>query len=717
MPAGTRVGSGAALAAATVAGAALLVAAGQPIFTDDLWWHLAMGAAYAESGPWLAQDPMLHTAVSAPAPAAWLADLALHGVERSGGFPALRVLHVGLVAGILALAAAVLRRAGASAGETAAGLAVFVALAAYRLVQLRPHLATVAFTLLLVHLLLLRREPASLGRMAAAALLVGLWAQLHSGFVLGLLLIAAAVASCAAASLLRPAASAASDRRRALRFAGAGAAGLALSLLHPLGVEHHLAYLAAGVDTPALDVVADEWAPVRPFALPVPQLPPSLATWALLWGLGLATLAGAAASLRAWRRGRPGLDPVVLGLAAAGFVALLAAVRFAWLGLFGWAVAAGALRAAGASDGRRAWLAGSVAVAAAAGFLTIGAWPMVARSVRASLADYAQPYRAAKYHATTAWILADSGVRADLYNVYWLGNFLGYWLGPDSRAFVNGSLNVPASTLADALAIEERRGRNGESVESLLDRHGVDVFVGVGMPMASSRRLWTTAHLEHSPGWLLVFRNLSSSLWLRDDLANRANLERLRAHYEREGVPFDVERGFDAARVLRERRTWSIRNGLLPRHFARLVAESRAADPGRRRAAQGSLSTIYAVLGLYDAAIEIDRALLRADPVDAGARRRLAWCLLQSDRPEEALLELRDAADAPALAALAEHARRAAGTDDAAERARLRAATPLLSREEAARLGALVVRPPLRPARVRGGEARISPPPPPARAR
>ena len=34
-----------------------------------MWWHLALGRAYAAQGPWLDADPLLYTATAAPAPA------------------------------------------------------------------------------------------------------------------------------------------------------------------------------------------------------------------------------------------------------------------------------------------------------------------------------------------------------------------------------------------------------------------------------------------------------------------------------------------------------------------------------------------------------------------------------------------------------------------------------------------------------------------------
>ena len=89
----------------------LLVAVGQPIVTDDLWWHLALGEAWLGGGPWLADDPLLYTAVSPPPPASWLSDIALFAIERSLGFSGLRVAHVAGVTGTLVLAWSLLRRA------------------------------------------------------------------------------------------------------------------------------------------------------------------------------------------------------------------------------------------------------------------------------------------------------------------------------------------------------------------------------------------------------------------------------------------------------------------------------------------------------------------------------------------------------------------------------------------------------------------------------
>ena len=49
---------------------ATLIAAGQPIFTDDAWIHLALGRAYLDQGPWLATDPLLADEVALDPPPA-----------------------------------------------------------------------------------------------------------------------------------------------------------------------------------------------------------------------------------------------------------------------------------------------------------------------------------------------------------------------------------------------------------------------------------------------------------------------------------------------------------------------------------------------------------------------------------------------------------------------------------------------------------------------
>ena len=100
--------------------AALLYLCGAPLETDDTWWHLALGRAFAKQGPWLTADPLLHSSLGPPIPAAWLSDVFLHhAASLPIGLYGLRVLHVASVAGILGAAWLALRRASGSISRAA----------------------------------------------------------------------------------------------------------------------------------------------------------------------------------------------------------------------------------------------------------------------------------------------------------------------------------------------------------------------------------------------------------------------------------------------------------------------------------------------------------------------------------------------------------------------------------------------------------------------
>ena len=118
---------------------------------------------------------------------------------------------------------------------------------------------------------------------------------------------------------------------------------------------------------------------------------------------------------------------------------------------------------------------------------------------------------------------------------------------PSHWAFV-----PPSRDAVDAnLPIRERRGaRPGERYGEMLDRLGVDLFLGIHPPqVAPTSRPWfhTTTHLEGEAGWVRVFRNLDSSVYLRGVPRNQANLDRIASYYDERGIPFDRARGFDPA--------------------------------------------------------------------------------------------------------------------------------------------------------------------------
>jgi hypothetical protein len=693
--------------------ALLLLAVGQPLYTDDAWWHLALGEAYAHEGPRLEADPLLFTAPGPPAPAAWLSDVALFGALRAAGFSGLRIAHALAAAGILVLAWSLLRRASGSRLAASLGTGAFTALAAYRLVQLRPNLVTILAALLLYRLLLADRAPPSRRRIALAAALLALWANAHGGFLLGLLLLAAGLAGLLLSAPLRPRAWAAGDRVRALSLAAALGIGLLATLLNPNGVDQHLAYFAAGADTPALARVADEWLPVDLFRLPARGLPPSPLAWGVFWALLVGTPLAVLSAARRWRRedgsdAANGVDPALVGVAVVSLAAPLLAARFLWLGIFPLLLLArGGREWIADLEARKravAWTAAAAALLLLPGFVRLGDWPMISRAIPRSPSGYAQPYAAGKYYGHAVWMLRDAGLEGNLFNEYFMGGFLGYWLAPDLRSFVNGSLNVSREAMRANLPIRERRGSEpGEDFLELLERQRIDVFLGIRFPqLRDVRRPWfyTTGHLERAPGWIPVFRNARSAVYLRTDERNRANLERVADYYARQQVPFEPSRGFEPERVIREARNWAVLHGLIPPYFEELVKMSRGLEPERRRGALDHLASLYTALGLYERALRIDRRLLRAEPDLVAPRRRQVWCLLRLNRAAEALEAAGPLAAAPPADMLS-HAIAAAASDSAAAgdvAARI-AQLPVFTPLEASRLLAGVARPESRTSR------------------
>jgi hypothetical protein len=669
----------------------LLYSTGRPIFTDDLWWHLALGRAYLAEGPWLAADPLLFAAEGPPTPAAWLFDAASYRVLSVGGFTLLRIFHVAWVVGLLAFAWWSFRRAGATRAVAGLASSTFSVLAAYRVFQLRPELATMLATLALYALLFASGRAPSYGRIALAALLCALWANVHAGFLLGPTLRAGALLALLVTLPLQSTRHRAAQAERTRRLGLALGLAIAASLLNPQGPGAYLAYFAAGDSTPDLSVVADEWSPLQLFALPRSNSPPAPIVWGIFWLLIPAVTFTAWRAWRSWRDDDESswVDPALLALAAAGLIAGLLAVRFTWLAVFALLLLA---RTSGRAERTASisWVAAAGSLLLVPGYLVLGDWPFLSQGVPRSLAGYASPYPANKYYANAAWFLRDAGIEGQLFTAYSQGGFYGFWLAPRVRPFVNGSLNVPQATLDDYLAIQTGYGLT--SRREMLERlaaHDIDLFLGTGLPSAQRpNRPWryTTSHLEGAPGWLLIYRNLQSALYLRVTPDNREQLARIDRYYDSHGVPFDPAAGLDVGAIWRRAPDWAIREGLVPFGFRELLAERYSVQPGRRIAVQNRLANLQAGLGLCDRAVAIDRELVRSSAAPPESRRRLVWCLLHLGLDDDALAAASGLEGNGLERHIAAATQRIASIDDPEVRALALAFLPLFSHAESGRI-------------------------------
>ncbi len=179
------------LAALTLAAAILVsgLLALYPIHSFDLWWHLRTGQLILEQGRIPHTDPFTYTAAGRPwVTHEWLAEVVFYLLHRAGGANLLvifKALLCGLTLGLAAWAGLTGHRARERLPAAALGILLAAPLLAIR-AFVRPHLLTAL--LLAVTLLLLRKESAT-GRPAwrwALPPLFLLWANLHSGFLLGL---------------------------------------------------------------------------------------------------------------------------------------------------------------------------------------------------------------------------------------------------------------------------------------------------------------------------------------------------------------------------------------------------------------------------------------------------------------------------------------------------------------------------------------------------
>ena len=644
----------------------LLVSAG-PIVTDDIWFHLAAGRAYASEGPWPARDPLLHTALpTAPVQHEWLFGVGVHEVDRAFGLYGLRVLHLLAVLGLTLGVGALLLRSSPSAVWAAFATAVFLALSWWRLVQLRPDLFSISAALAAYALLFADPARWSWRRSMMFIGLTALWANVHSLFMVGLALGVAVLLGIALEAVLarfcvgepgRP-----QPRAPAGRLAAALGLGALAALVNPRGIAQHLTFLHSSSET-AVWQVRDEWTHFSPLSWRAGGYAENPVAWALTDALAVAFVATAAAALFRVARERSAdrlrdFDAVGFGLGLAAFAAIFVSIRFRWLAFLPLVYL---LRAAG----RGRWSRGATsgwAVAAATLCLAIalplrgdmGRWT---RMLPRGPGEYlARAHVAGKYHAEGVRFLAESGIEGNLFNHYWMGGFLGYWLAPRLHTFIDGRTEHYAPDVpADAAAISARTGaRPGEASHlDVLDRRNVDVFFGVGLVpfgVGPGLGVYTADNLAGDPGWVLVFRAVDQAIYVRTAADNR-NLERAARFYRDRGVPFDPENGLEPERVIREAPQFARAWRLLPQDDETLRADALQGPTPARVAAAETLALADSAVGAWSSAIAMAQLALSLEPASRPARRSLVYALLRTGRLQEALdealalqrLDLRDA--------------------------------------------------------------------------
>ena len=166
----------------------LLAAAGSftlgYLWTEDVWWYLASGDLILERGALPERDPFVY---SIPGGAPWLAHswlwtvlLAyLHQVFGLAALPVLSTLLVGAIAALVYTSAR-LDRFGLTN-------TLVTALVVYAVVHRALRAEIAGWLLLVVYVRVLERRPFTWRAALGLAVLQGLWANLHAGYVVGIL--------------------------------------------------------------------------------------------------------------------------------------------------------------------------------------------------------------------------------------------------------------------------------------------------------------------------------------------------------------------------------------------------------------------------------------------------------------------------------------------------------------------------------------------------
>jgi hypothetical protein len=623
--------------------------------TDDLWFHLAAGEIYASDGPWPSRDPLLHTALpEAPVQHEWLFGVGVHVVDEILGLHGLRLLHMLAVIGLILGAGFLMLRNARSPALAALATTVFVALSWWRLAQLRPDLFSIGATLILYGVFFASPRMPSNARSGAIVALMVLWANVHSLFMVGFALGVAVLLGMALDALLARAApeefGAARRRARAARLASVLGLGALASLANPRGISQHLTFLDATRQT-AIWQIRDEWVHFRPLSWPTSTRAENPVAWALTNALLLGFAASAAVNLLCFVRDRSAdrlrrFDAEAFGLGLAAIVALFVSIRFRWLAFLPLLYVLRTLGHTRSLSGSAAeWRAAAMAFALALTFLRWGDVELWTNLLPRTPREYVErTHVAGKYHAEGVRFLSDARLEGNLFNHYWMGGYLGYWLAPRLRTFIDGRTeHYPPQVLAEANAISGRTGaRPGDaSYLDVLARRGVNVFFGVGIPpfgVGRNAGVYTADNLIDAGDWVLVFRAIDQAIYLlRAD--PRKNLERVARFYGERNVPFDPRRGFDPERVIREAPDFARLYRLLPEDDRELREAVAGGTPSSRVLAAELLASAEGAAGAWSSAVETARLALSLAPDSRPARRSLVYGLLRTGRFGEALEE------------------------------------------------------------------------------
>jgi hypothetical protein len=447
----------------------------------DFWWHLKTGQYLVERRGLPVPDPFAYTTSYAPADAGtervrrfnltheWLAQVGIYAAYAAGGFPAVVLVRALLLAGVCGLAGFL---SGRLSGNFYAGIAAAFATAsvAIEFAADRPALVTFLFVAVFVCLLELGFAAWALPPLALV------WANCHSGFFLGWLVL---VAYCL-------------EKRRLWLVT---VCSIAVSGLNPNGFGVLSTLLAYRKSPMTADLL--EWRP--------PML------WGPPYGFDLLFYATVVVLALHWRKVRAAHWLLFAAFAAASWIAFRNILLMGFL--------APVLMAAYLSFATRlrrpfrgiprlaAWAVPTALAAGTVAGLTQG------KFFQLRAADWTTPAGAADY-------LLANHINGPIFNTYEQGGYLIWRLWPQERVFIDGrALSEPVYRDYRQILFNDRSAADQVTGPraGLLDRYGVQVVVMNTLDYVSGA-LYPLALALANPAsdeWQLVYDDAQAVVFAR----------------------------------------------------------------------------------------------------------------------------------------------------------------------------------------------------------
>ncbi len=593
---------------------ALVVAGLLAVFPDpdpDIWWHLKTGEVIVTQQTIPRTDPFTYTAEGRPwVTHEWLTEVILYSVHRAGGVNlllALKALLVLAALGLGAWAALVGDRPRDRLAPTALGLLLAAPLLATRAFA-RPHLFTAV--LLAATLLLLRLESATGSprprrryRLALIPLFI-LWANLHSGFVLGLALVALywiGEAFGDRPTRLVDSRSHLLTRDRRLFFVLLAA----VTLLNPNHV-HAFLYPFQLIARPEVRRGIVELRPIFHPDYRGALFLTDLLVLALLLGV---ILVGSGRRV-VWALLLPGLAFGLMGIRAVRGVTELAVLVPALIGLHG----AWLGRRRGGALGLPAIviiLSAALAVAALRGGIPMGREGT--RRAGLGISQTMVPDQAALF-------LRQADVEGRLFNLLGFGGYLIHQLWPERQVYIDGRLDVFPPGFLDAYG---RMLTTGEGWDEACREYGITLAI-VDQRPGPAGDFGLRRRLRTDPEWSCVFLSHNALVYARHVPSNRALLDRF-------GSPLDPSLlSVDSIRAFVEKAP--------PAELTQAIGAMTAmAEVARRdKFLLVALGQLLDAAGRSAEGVEWMRQAIQLDPTSLDARLLLAATLLRAEKLVEA---------------------------------------------------------------------------------